>query len=84
MVREPKSQRDMVIPWDIIRREKMKFYYYKITNIKNGSFYIGITTNLENRKHKHFYMLSANIHPNYKIQQFFLLAYFLLAELIPF
>lgn len=22
----------------------MKFYYYKITNIKNGSFYIGITT----------------------------------------
>ena len=47
----------------------MKFYYYKITNIKNGSFYIGITTNLENRKHKHFYMLSANIHPNYKIQK---------------
>ena len=34
----------MVIPWEVIRRDKMKFYYYKISNIKNGSFYIGITT----------------------------------------
>lgn len=47
----------------------MKFYYYKITNIKNGSFYIGITTNLEQRKHKHLYMLSTHRHPNYKIQR---------------
>lgn len=47
----------------------MKFYYYKITNIKNGSFYIGITTNLKERKHRHFYMLSTHIHPNYKMQK---------------
>lgn len=47
----------------------MKFYYYKITNIKNGSFYIGITTNLEKRRHRHFYNLSKHIHPNYKIQK---------------
>lgn len=29
----------------------MKFYYYKITNIKNGSFYIGITTDPKKREH---------------------------------
>lgn len=46
----------------------MKFYCYKITNIKNGSFYIGITTNLKERKRKHLYMLSTHKHPNYKIQ----------------
>lgn len=31
----------------------MKFYYYKITNIKNGRFYIGITTNPKEREHQH-------------------------------
>ena len=31
----------------------MKFYYYKITNIENGRFYIGITTNFEKRKKEH-------------------------------
>lgn len=49
----------------------MKFYYYKITNIKNGNFYIGITTNLEERKKRHFYMLENNKHPNYKMQKDF-------------
>ena len=28
----------------------MKFYYYKITNIENGSFYIGITTDYTKRE----------------------------------
>lgn len=47
----------------------MKFYYYRITNIKNGSFYIGITTDLEKRKRQHFRMLEKGEHPNYKMQE---------------
>lgn len=47
----------------------MKFYYYQITNIKNGSFYIGITTDFEKRKKQHFYNLKSKIHPNYKLQK---------------
>lgn len=47
----------------------MKFYYYKITNIENGSFYIGITTNYEKRKKQHFEQLSRNCHVNYKLQK---------------
>ena len=47
----------------------MKFYYYKITNIKNGSFYIGITTNYIKRKKQHLNNLKNGTHPNYKIQQ---------------
>ncbi len=46
----------------------MKFYYYKITNIKNGSFYIGITTDPKKREHQHFRKLKSHTHPNYKIQ----------------
>lgn len=49
----------------------MKFYYYKITNIKNGSFYIGITTNYERRKKQHFNNLKLKKHPNYKMQKDF-------------
>ena len=49
----------------------MKFYYYKITNIKNGSFYIGITTNVTKRKSDHFRMLQNQNHPNYKMQKDF-------------
>ena len=47
----------------------MTFYYYKITNIENGSFYIGITKNPVNRKNQHFKQLKARKHPNYKIQK---------------
>ena len=49
----------------------MKFYYYKITNIENGSFYIGITTDYEKRKKQHFNNLKNKTHPNYKIQKDF-------------
>lgn len=59
----------MVIPWEVIRRDKMKFYYYKISNIKNGSFYIGITTDYIKRKKQHFNNLKNNTHPNYKLQK---------------
>ena len=59
----------MVIPWEVIRRDKMKFYYYKISNIKNGSFYIGITTDYLKRKKQHFSNLECKIHPNYKMQK---------------
>lgn len=58
----------MVIPWEVIRRDLMIFYYYKITNIENGSFYIGITENPANRKNQHFKQLRAGNHANYKIQ----------------
>ena len=47
----------------------MKFYYYKIVNIKNGSFYIGITKNPEKRKYQHFLQLKEKKHINYKIQK---------------
>ena len=47
----------------------MKFYYYKIINIKNGSFYIGITTNYQKRERQHFSMLENQTHPNYKMQE---------------
>lgn len=45
----------------------MKFYYYKITNIENGSFYIGITTNYEKRRKQHLYQLEQGTHQNYKM-----------------
>jgi predicted GIY-YIG superfamily endonuclease len=47
----------------------MNFYYYQITNIENGSFYIGITTNFEKRKKQHLNNLENHIHPNYKLQK---------------
>lgn len=47
----------------------MKFYYYKITNVKNGSFYIGITTDILKRKRQHFSQLNCNMHANYKMQK---------------
>lgn len=46
----------------------MKFYYYKISNIKNGSFYIGITTDYLKREKQHFSNLECKTHPNYKLQ----------------
>ena len=46
----------------------MKFYYYRITNIKNGRFYIGITTNFKKRQQQHFNKLQNHSHPNYKMQ----------------
>jgi group I intron endonuclease len=49
----------------------MKFYYYKITNIKNGRFYIGITTDFNKRKTQHFKQLRGNYHDNYKMQKDF-------------
>lgn len=51
-----------------LEREDMKFYYYKITNIKNGRFYIGITINPHKRQLTHFNNLQKHIHPNYKMQ----------------
>lgn len=47
----------------------MKFYYYKISNIENGSFYIGITTNPAKREKQHFDNLKNNRHPNHKLQK---------------
>ena len=47
----------------------MKFYYYRISNIKNGSFYIGITTDYLKREKQHFSNLECNSHPNYKMQK---------------
>lgn len=46
----------------------MKSYYYKISNIINGSFYIGITTEPARRQKQHFYNLQKGEHPNYKLQ----------------
>lgn len=47
----------------------MKFYYYKITNIKNNKFYIGITQNYRKRWQEHKNLLLKNKHPNYKLQK---------------
>lgn len=47
----------------------MKFYYYQITNTKNGNFYIGITTNPEKRERQHFTQLERGAHANYKMQK---------------
>lgn len=47
---------------------ELKFYYYKISNIKNGSFYIGITTDYLKRKRQHFSQLECGTHQNYKMQ----------------
>lgn len=47
----------------------MKFYYYKITNIKNNKFYIGITENYQKRWQQHKNLLLNNKHPNYKLQK---------------
>ena len=47
----------------------MIFYYYKITNIKNGSFYVGITTDPSKRRTQHFNELKNNRHCNYKMQK---------------
>lgn len=45
----------------------MKFYYYKITNTENGSFYIGVTTDYEKRRKQHLYQLEQGTHQNYKM-----------------
>lgn len=47
----------------------MIFYFYKICNIKNNKFYIGITTDYEKRKKQHFSLLKKGKHPNFKIQK---------------
>ena len=44
------------------------YYIYKIENIINHKVYIGQTTNLKQRKHNHFKMLSANAHSNPYLQ----------------
>ena len=45
----------------------MKFYYYKITNVENGSFYIGVTTDYIKREKQHFSQLESQKHLNYKM-----------------
>lgn len=47
----------------------MKFYYYKITNVKTNKFYIGITTDYNKRKKQHLNNLENRMHPNYKMQK---------------
>lgn len=48
----------------------MIFNYYKITNLKNNKFYIGITEKeTEARIKQHFKQLRTNSHGNYKLQQ---------------
>lgn len=48
----------------------MRFNYYKITNLKNNKFYIGITEKpIEERIKQHFKMLKNNTHSNYKLQE---------------
>ena len=42
----------------------MKGYIYKITNLKNGKFYIGSTLNFENRKKSHLNSLKNRNHHN--------------------
>lgn len=41
---------------------------YKITNIKNGKFYIGSSKDIQNRWNKHIYHLNRKDHINKKIQ----------------
>lgn len=50
----------------------MRFNYYKITNIINNKFYIGITEKeTEERIKQHFRKLHSNTHSNYKLQNDF-------------
>jgi len=44
---------------------------YKIFNKINGKTYIGSSLNLQNRKYKHFWMLSSNSHDNQYLQNSF-------------
>lgn len=47
------------------------YYYYQILNNNNGKFYVGITTQPEERKKSHFRNLLQNKHTNYKLQEDF-------------
>lgn len=48
----------------------MKFNFYKITNVENNKFYIGITEKPTiERINQHFNQLKANTHGNYKLQK---------------
>lgn len=49
----------------------MKYYYYKIENSINQNKYIGITTNLIQRKNRHFNKLRKNEHFNPHLQNAF-------------
>lgn len=50
----------------------MRFNYYKITNIVNNKFYIGITEKeTEERIKQHFRKLRSNTHDNYRLQNDF-------------
>lgn len=46
----------------------MKGYIYRITNIKNGKCYIGITEDFQRRKKKHIKELNAKTHHSPKLQ----------------
>ena len=49
----------------------MKGYIYKITNLKNGKFYIGSTLNFENRKKSHLNSLKNKNHHNIYLSRAF-------------
>lgn len=49
----------------------MKGYIYKITNLKNGKFYIGSTLNFESRKKKHLNDLQNGTHHNIHLKRAF-------------
>lgn len=42
---------------------------YKISNIKNGDFYIGSSININNRRNKHLFELKKDIHNNSHLQR---------------
>ena len=52
-------------------KKNVKSGIYKITNLINGKFYIGSSTNLYKRFHSHKSKLINNIHPNLKLQSSF-------------
>lgn len=49
----------------------MKYYIYKIENIKNNKKYIGLTNNIERRKNRHFSDLRCGRHDNKFLQSEF-------------
>ena len=45
----------------------MKIGIYKITNLKNGKFYIGSSKDMDRRWYEHINELNKNIHINKKL-----------------
>jgi group I intron endonuclease len=45
--------------------------FYRLTHVRSGSFYIGSTTNMEQRRWDHLKRLNANQHPNHRLQGLF-------------